>query len=349
MKKTVTIVLTLLMLLSIAACSKPGKEASAPTAEPTALNKTAKTGTAAPTAEPAKEPVPTLPAGELPENYGVAVLDGERVLFVSAGDGPREIGYGMEDGGELTGPTAFAVSGGKVFIFDYVNYRILIYDRYGSVEKSVDLRACVHNFCVYENRIYIAFDEPMNDAIYAYDLSTGETERLPFAEGANEGNDLVGITFRTLEDGLEIALGDKCFRLNAQKNEFLYKYEINKVNRGPQDTYKFPDGREVTVDIGANTRSWLLWYSDEYLVLECVKHVNGHSVYERSVRKYNMKGELVGCSVEASELAYVTCGYWIGVTPEGEIYTILLDEAGAHVTKPNLRPAYRSYYDGAEG
>ena len=340
MKRIIALILTLIMICSLAACKNAGKDASLPTAAPT------------------EESLPTTPVGELPEGYGDCFSDAEQLFFIEAGDGEDMIRYFFWDD-MMEGPAGFAVFGDTAYILDKFNDRILIvgpdgtrslalsegsfreYD-YGNGEtEELWYGNRAFSFCVCGDRIYVSFDDeqPGNGgpAAVAYDLTTGEKTVIPDEVGMGSA-----IKFYVANaDGTEIYGSGSGMRwkLIPEENRFEPADKIVIESDDSAWHYRFPNG-DVSIPKGETYSVEVLrWYSADAFVIE---NVDFAGMLEYSVRKYDMEGRLLGCSVlPVGQYADPEPG-WIYVSPEGEIYTMIFREEGAYITKPNLRPAYRS-------
>jgi hypothetical protein len=162
---------------------------------------------------PATQP-PSAPAAEPSTNIAVpveptmtpiatpaplAVVQGEVVLRLSAGDGRDQVGIGRDVSG-TNGPRAFRIgSDGTLRILDSVNKRVLFFGQNGKLLRTLKLDADPIDFIVdNQGEVFVYASDGGRNQVLHYDSRGKLIERLPVASGASVPAD--GIMLNSNQD-----------------------------------------------------------------------------------------------------------------------------------------------------
>lgn len=261
-----------------------------------------------------------------------ALEDAVAVAFIPSGDGENAIGY-YEDEEENVGPESFAVSGGDVYILDSVKNRIVAIE--DGAARYIPVSGIEHptKFALVGDRFYI-----VGNGINVMDIN-GRILRsvsLPEKVAAND-------IYRVYSNGNELCMLThdlECFKLNSSDYEWIKDCQIGVDGRFEQiETLSLPNVK-VDLDVGPTCLVQYLQHSESELLVGVYDFVPYLPVIETeyTVRKYDMQGQLLGCTVVNNLEAYSLPNTVVNVDPyTGIVYTMLCREEGVYITKPNFR------------
>ncbi len=269
-----------------------------------------------------------------------ALEDAEVLAFIPSGDGENAIGY-YEDEEENVGPESFAVSGGDVYILDSVKNRIVAIE--DGAARYIPVSGIEHptKFALVGDRFYI-----VGNGINVMDINGRILRSVSFPEKV-AANDI----YRVYSNGNELCMLThdlECFKLNSSDYEWIKDCQIGVDGRFEQiETLSLPNVK-VDLDVGPTCLVQYLQHSESELLVGVYEFVPYLPVIETeyTVRKYDMQGQLLGCTVINNLEAYSLPNMVVNVDPStGIVYTMLCREEGVYITKPNFRMEYQSHMD----
>ncbi|MBO4849001.1 MAG: hypothetical protein J5586_07615 [Clostridia bacterium] len=272
---------------------------------------------------------------------GDALEDAEVIAFIPAGDGEEAIGF-LEDEFANAGPESFAVSSGNVYVLDSVKNRIIAYESGAARYIPLNGISNPQYFAVAGESIYVV-GEIGTEIISINGKAHGE---MPLPVGIDFED-----VFRIYSTGNMVCLlthGLKCYKADPMVGKWSAEYDIDVEGRFEQtETVSLP-GRKIVLDVGNTCLVQYLQHSDEELIVGVYEFVPELPVIETeyTVRRYDMDGRLLGCTVINNINAYSIPDTVVCVDPStGNIYTMLCREEGVYITKPNFRMDYLSHME----
>ncbi|MBO4562685.1 MAG: hypothetical protein J5772_03650 [Clostridia bacterium] len=271
---------------------------------------------------------------------GDALDDAVAVAFIPSGDGENAIGY-YEDEEENMGPESFAVSDGNVYILDSVKNRIVAIE--DGAARYIPVSGIEHpsKFALVGDRFYF-----VGSGISVMDINGRILRSVSFPEKV-AANDV----YKVYSNGSELCMLThdlECFKLNSSDYEWIKDYQIGVDGRFEQiETLSLPNAK-VALDVGPTCLVQYLQHSENELLVGVYEFVPYLPVIETeyTVRKYDMQGQLLGCTVVNNLEAYSLPNTVVNVDPyTGIVYTMLCREEGVYITKPNFRMEYQSHMD----
>ena len=265
-----------------------------------------------------------------------ALEDAEVLAFIPSGDGENTIGY-YEDEEENMGPESFAVSDGNVYILDSVKNRIVAIE--DGAARYIPVSGIEHpsKFALVGDRFYF-----VGSGISVMDINGRILRSVSFPEKV-AANDV----YRVYSNGSELCMLThdlECFKLNSSDYEWIKDYQIGVDGRFEQiETLSLPNAK-VALDVGPTCLVQYLQHSENELLVGVYEFVPYLPVIETeyTVRKYDMQGQLLGCTVVNNLEAYSLPNTVVNVDPyTGIVYTMLCREEGVYITKPNFRIEYQ--------
>ncbi len=271
---------------------------------------------------------------------GDALDDAVAIAFIPSGDGENAIGY-YEDEEENMGPESFAVSDGNVYILDSVKNRIVAIE--DGAARYIPVSGIEHpsKFALVGDRFYF-----VGSGISVMDINGRILRSVSFPEKV-AANDV----YRVYSNGSELCMLTHdlgCFKLNASDYEWIKDCQIGVDGRFEQiETLSLPNVK-VDLDVSPTCLVQYLQHSENELLVGVYEFVPYLPVIETeyTVRKYDMQGQLLGCTVVNNLEAYSLPNTVVNVDPyTGIVYTMLCREEGVYITKPNFRMEYQSHMD----
>ena len=269
-----------------------------------------------------------------------ALEDAQVIAFIPSGEGDDAIGF-FEDEEESVGPESFAVNSGNVYILDSVKNRIIAIEN--GETRYIPICGIDHpaKFTIAEDRFYV-----IDESIKVFDIFGNSYCTLPYPEKVDESD-----VYRIYNNDGELCFlthSLECYRLDPSSNKWTKDYTIGVDGRFEQiETLSLPNAK-VDLDVGPTCLVQYHQHSENELLVGVYEFVPYLPVIETeyTVRRYDMQGQLLGCTVVNNLEAYSLPNTVVNVDPyTGIVYTMLCREEGVYVTKPTFRMEYQSHMD----
>lgn len=275
-----------------------------------------------------------------------SLSDAEQILFIPGGDDCKNeygVGY-MDDDFVNVAPSSFAVENGVIYVLDTLNGRIITeHEGYKTTIRLSGItrpkHMCVFTDCAYLTDIYA-------DSLYEVNLANGSIKSYDLPKGITANS-----VYRLYKGGNAYLI-----LLDHNLRSFVFDRETHVWKASGQVSCNAVSGSEyeikgvtqkpVKLELGYNTLAQFVSGSDDLIVIIAYEYVPGVSVimFEKTVRVFNSKGELVGCTV-AEDDVYAYPEDEIYISDDGSVYMMQCLNKGVFITKPNLRASYDSDMD----
>lgn len=366
MKKTISILLCAVILVSLAACGERKRpeeppsapvetevSAEAPTEVPT--ERPTEAPTEAPTPEPTAGPTPTpkplpteAPLPDDPSVIGDCMADAEVLAFIPFG----EDGLGFADDIDIISlcPEDFIVEGGVIYVLDAINARVAVYrdgelsfiefdglnpfsdyyeDYYGVMAIVGDrIYACSGQYGVSELHVYNMDGERLDDL------------PLPVPQHAMDGM----FVHKLYNNNGVLSMMDSDLGLyELHDGEFVKTGEIGVDPAGWYSKKTFTVGdNSYYLDTGEDTLPGFLLFTDDRVFFK-VYGTYGAGLGFNAMCSYavlDRDGRLIGCSYLPADKVLNNVESPIYISTSGELYVMAVSTDGVTITKPNLRRQY---------
>lgn len=336
----------LVLALAAVGCSfiggqkKPDENGPKTTEAPTEVAKP----TLEPTAVPTEAPLP-----DDPEDIGDCIKDAEVLLFIPFGDDDECAGYDFaRDGGatEDSGPQAFWISDGKIYLLDTVKKRVIVSDN-GAINYIMlpETVRCpeLETIVVIDDKLYACgIDINESEEILVFDMSGNVVERIAIPAGVKADG---GVYYLSETEG-SLALVDHqmtTWKLNDGSFDKIAKCTVDK-NTENEMTIRQED-LVITIKPGADTHPALFMIRDGSVYTKVIVYdpTIPESGSEMCFRVYDYEGDLIGLTAvdcRNARVPYPDCPLF--VDPDGTLYVMCWMQDGVYITKPNLRLTYTS-------
>lgn len=279
---------------------------------------------------------------EIKKNYSADALeDAEIVMFIPAGEKYDAVGY-LDSEENNAGPESFAVRNGNVYVLDSVKNRIIAKEADNT--RFIPISGINHpdHLALAGDRICV-IDENSIKVISLYGNSISEMS-LPSNIKAIDIFRLYGSS-----NELYLLTHDlECYKTDLLSFKWEMAYNIEVEGCFEQVETLLLSGSKVDIKVGSTSLVQYLQHTENEIVVGVYEFVPYLPVIETeyTVRKYDMQGQLKGCTVINNLEAYSIPNTIVSVDPyTGDVYTMLCREDGVYITKPNFRMEYRSHMD----